>query len=91
MCGIWSRSETGIAAHVLELKVVGRRKGVIAMAQVKHYKARKDFTLDCGHTVKTGEEFVVTKSFTCAQDAKRLKFPGFQGYEKKSEAQAKPE
>ncbi len=42
------------------------------MAQIKQYKAKKDFKLDCGHTVKAGEVFSVTKTFTCEQDAKRL-------------------
>ncbi len=42
------------------------------MAQIKRFKAKKDFTLDCGHTVKAGEEFVVTKTFSCEQDAQRL-------------------
>lgn len=42
------------------------------MAQMKTYKAKKDFRLDCGHTVKAGETFTVTKTFTCEQDARRL-------------------
>jgi hypothetical protein len=42
------------------------------MAQVKRFKAKKGFTLDCGHTVKAGETFVVTKTFSCEQDAQRL-------------------
>ena len=42
------------------------------MAQVKRFTAKKDFNLDCGHSVKAGETFVVTKSFTCEQDAQRL-------------------
>lgn len=42
------------------------------MAQVKKYRAKKEFKLDCGHTVKAGEMFAVTKTFTCEQDAKRL-------------------
>ncbi len=42
------------------------------MAQDKRFKAKKDFKLDCGHAVKAGEEFVVTKFFTCESDAKRL-------------------
>lgn len=42
------------------------------MAQVQRYKAKKDFKLDCGHAVKAGETFAVTKTFTCEQDAKRL-------------------
>ncbi len=42
------------------------------MAQVKRYKAKRDFKLDCGHMVKAGEAFVVTKTFSCEEDAKRL-------------------
>ncbi len=42
------------------------------MASTKTYTAKKPFTLDCGHQVKAGDEFVVTKTFTCKDDAKRL-------------------
>jgi hypothetical protein len=44
------------------------------MAQVKRFKAKKNLKLDCGHTVKAGELFVVTRIFTCEQDAQRLDF-----------------
>ncbi len=44
------------------------------MAQTKRFKAKKDFKLDCGHVVKAGEEFVVTKTFTCGGDATKLAF-----------------
>ncbi len=42
------------------------------MAHVQRFKAKKDFKLDCGHAVKAGETFAVTKTFTCEADAKRL-------------------
>jgi hypothetical protein len=42
------------------------------MAQVKRFKAKRDLNLDCGHAVKAGETFVVTKTFSCEQDAQRL-------------------
>lgn len=42
------------------------------MAQVKRYTAKKGFKLDCGHAVKQGEEFFVTKYFSCEEDGKRL-------------------
>lgn len=42
------------------------------MAQVKRYMAKKAFKLDCGHEVKAGESFVVTKVFSCEEDGKRL-------------------
>jgi hypothetical protein len=45
------------------------------MAQVKRYKAKKDFKLDCGHEVKAGQGFVVTKFFSCEIDGTRLGFP----------------
>jgi hypothetical protein len=38
---------------------------VTTVAQQIRYKAKKDFRLDCGCQVKAGEQFVVTKSFTC--------------------------
>ncbi len=44
------------------------------MAQVKRFRAKKDFKLDCGHTVKGGEEFVVSKVFTCPPDSTKLAF-----------------
>ena len=44
------------------------------MAQVNRYKAKKDFKLDCGHLVKAGEMFLVTKTFSCEQDAKQVGF-----------------
>lgn len=39
------------------------------MASNKTFVARKDFTLDCGHTVKKGDEFVITNVFTCKRDS----------------------
>ncbi|MBI4785848.1 MAG: hypothetical protein HY782_02240 [Chloroflexi bacterium] len=54
------------------------------MPQVKRYQAKKDLKLDCGHTVKAGETFVVTKTFTCEEDAKQLAF-------KKDDAEPKAE
>lgn len=42
------------------------------MAQVKRYTAKKGFKLDCGHEVKPGEAFLVTKYFSCEEDGKRL-------------------
>jgi hypothetical protein len=39
------------------------------MASSKTFVARKDFTLDCGHTVKKGDEFVITSVFTCKRDS----------------------
>lgn len=45
------------------------------MAQSRRFKAKKDLKLDCGHTIKAGEEFVVTRVFSCDQDAKRVGFP----------------
>ena len=44
------------------------------MAQQIRYKAKKDFKLDCGHVVKKGEEFVVTKSFTCELHAATMPY-----------------
>ncbi len=44
------------------------------MAQVKRYTAKKPFALDCGHQVREGESFAVTKVFTCEEDIKRLPF-----------------
>lgn len=44
------------------------------MPQVKRYQAKKDLKLDCGRHVKAGETFVVTKTFTCEEDAKQLAF-----------------
>ncbi len=50
------------------------------MAQVKRYTAKKDFKLDCGHIVKAGQTFVVTKFFTCEVDGKRMSvFQSLQG------------
>ncbi len=56
------------------------------MAQSKRFKAKKELKLDCGHTIKAGEAFVVTRVFSCEQDAKRV---GFQKEEPTSEK--KPE
>lgn len=47
---------------------------MIIMSQVKRYPAKKAFRLDCGHWVKPGEEFLVTKVFTCEPDAKQIPF-----------------
>ncbi len=44
------------------------------MAQVNRFTAKKPFRLDCSHEVKAGDGFVVTKVFTCEEDAKRLPF-----------------
>ena len=38
------------------------------MAQVKHFKARRDMTLDCGHKVQAGQPFLVTSFFCCEED-----------------------
>jgi hypothetical protein len=51
------------------------RKEVNSMAQSKRFKAKKDLKLDCGHTIKAGESFVVTRVFSCEEDAKRVGFP----------------
>ena len=42
------------------------------MSQIKRFKAKKGFKLDCGHDVKPGDSFVVTKTFSCDADASRL-------------------
>ena len=42
------------------------------MAQVKHFKAKRDVTLDCGHKVRSGEAFVVTSFFCCEEDGQWL-------------------
>ncbi len=39
------------------------------MAQTKRYTAKKDLRLDCGHTIKAGETFVVTSIYSCEKDA----------------------
>ena len=45
------------------------------MAQTKVYTAKnKPFKLDCGHMVRIGDSFVVTKVFSCELDAKRVGF-----------------
>ncbi len=44
------------------------------MAQVKRFKARLPFKLDCGHEVRTGDGFVVVKVFTCEADSKKIPF-----------------
>lgn len=44
------------------------------MAQVKRFKAKKPFKLDCGHPVNAGDEFVVKKFFCCEADARKLGF-----------------
>lgn len=35
------------------------------MAQIKRFRAKRTLTLDCGHRVKAGERFGVTKLYTC--------------------------
>ena len=44
------------------------------MAQVKRFKAKKPFKLDCGHEVKVGDSLVVTLVVACEADAKRVPF-----------------
>ncbi len=44
------------------------------MSQVKHYQAKKGLKLDCGHEVREGESFAVTRVFTCEADAPRVLF-----------------
>lgn len=39
------------------------------MGKIERYQAQREFKLDCGHTVGIGQTFVVTKTFTCEQDA----------------------
>ncbi len=39
------------------------------MAQIKRFTAKKDLTLDCGHSIKVGETFVVTSVYSCEKDA----------------------
>lgn len=41
------------------------------MAKVDRYVTKWGFKLDCGHTVSPGQNYVVTKTFTCEQDAQR--------------------
>ncbi len=55
------------------------------MAQVKRYKAKKEFKLDCGHVVKPGDEFVVTKSFTCELHAATMPYKARQVESKEGE------
>jgi hypothetical protein len=38
------------------------------MPQVKRLQARNDLELDCGHTIKAGESFIVTTLFSCERD-----------------------
>jgi hypothetical protein len=38
------------------------------MPQIKHYTAKREVKLDCGHTVKAGEPFQINCIFTCAKD-----------------------
>ncbi len=40
------------------------------MAQEKVYRAHRELRLDCGDTVRTGEEFVVAKKFLCIAHAR---------------------
>lgn len=40
------------------------------MAQATKYRAKQDLKLDCGDSVKAGEEFVVAKSFICEEHAR---------------------
>jgi hypothetical protein len=49
-------------------------KEVIYMAQIKEFKAKKPFKLDCGHGVRVGDSFVVMKVFTCEMDARRVPY-----------------
>jgi len=35
------------------------------MALSKRFRAKQTLTLDCGHSVKAGESFGVTKLYTC--------------------------
>lgn len=44
------------------------------MAQTKVYRAKKPFKLDCGHMLRIGDSFVVTKIFSCETDAKQVGF-----------------
>jgi hypothetical protein len=39
------------------------------MRQVKRFTAKQASTLDCGHGVKPGQEFLVTSVYTCEEDA----------------------
>ena len=39
------------------------------MPQVKQYTAKQELHLDCGHTLKPGETFQVTRIFTCMREA----------------------
>ncbi len=41
------------------------------MSQAKRFQAKRDLKLDCGHTIKAGESFVVTRFFRCEKDAER--------------------
>jgi hypothetical protein len=50
------------------------KTGKEGLAQSERFKAKKDLKLDCGHTIKAGEEFLVTRVFSCDQDAKRVCF-----------------
>jgi hypothetical protein len=60
------------------------------MPQVKQYTAKRQITLDCGHTVKEGEAFQVTSVFTCAKEATwplRILMGCFQAIRQKQAAQ----
>ena len=37
------------------------------MAQSKRFRAKRTLKLDCGHSVKAGQPFGVTKLYTCEQ------------------------
>ncbi len=39
------------------------------MSQMKRFQAKMDLKLDCGHTIRAGESFVVTRFFRCEKDA----------------------
>jgi hypothetical protein len=39
------------------------------MPQSKSYTAHRPLRLDCGHSVNAGESFIVTRVFSCAQEA----------------------
>jgi hypothetical protein len=40
------------------------------MPNVKQYTAKRAMKMDCGHTVKEGESFLVFSAFTCSRDCK---------------------
>lgn len=40
------------------------------MLQIKRLQAKNDLELDCGHTIKAGESFILTTVFSCERDVK---------------------